>query len=220
MLTKKEKKEYVFKKLNEFLKPQGYYLVKTGLDPSFILKENDKIVYFFSKLMISIKIVEEIIFEIKKPDQDYSHIDNKKYFLTTVFDGETKMPEGYYRGIGYDVNTQEELEFFTEWILNYLKTDGQKFIETYSYLPNILKKMDELTAQGKTWQNMENGILSGSLDAEFRGLIIAKLCTDPNFQKKVEMCDTVFNESCYEEWLPYYEKLKERLKSVESIYNV
>ena len=231
MLTKKEKKEYVFKKLNEFLKPQGYYLVKTGLDPSFILKENDKIVYFFfnfkdmgqiafSKLMISIKIVEEIIFEIKKPDQDYSHIDNKKYFLTTVFDGETKMPEGYYRGIGYDVNTQEELEFFTEWILNYLKTDGQKFIETYTYLPNILKKMDELTAQGKTWQNMENGILSGSLDAEFRGLIIAKLCNDPNFQKKVEMCDTVFNESCYEEWLPYYEKLKERLKSVESIYNV
>ena len=160
MLTKKEKKEYVFKKLNEFLKPQGYYLVKTGLDPSFILKENDKIVYFFfnfkdmgqiafSKLMISIKIVEEIIFEIKKPDQDYSHIDNKKYFLTTVFDGETKMPEGYYRGIGYDVNTQEDLEFFTEWILNYLKTDAQKFIETYSYLPNILKKWMSLQLKGK-----------------------------------------------------------------------
>ena len=30
MLTKKEKKEYVFKKLDEVLKPQGYYLVKTG----------------------------------------------------------------------------------------------------------------------------------------------------------------------------------------------
>ena len=77
MLTKKEKKEYVFKRLDEILKPQGYYLVKTGLDPSFILKENDIIVYFFfnfkdmgqiafSKLMISIKIVEEIIFEIKE----------------------------------------------------------------------------------------------------------------------------------------------------------
>ena len=231
MLTKKEKKEYVFKKLNEILKPQGYYLIKTGLDPLYVLKENNYIVNVgfnfkdmgqiaFSKIFISIKCVEEIIFEIKKPNQDYSFIDNKKYFLTTVFDGETKMPEGYYRGIGYDINSQEDLVFFTEWILNYLKTDGQKFIETYSYLPNILKKMDELTAQGKTWQNRENGILSGSLDAEFRGLIIAKLCNDPNFQKKVEMCDTVFNESCYEEWLPYYEKLKERLKSVEPIYNV
>ena len=231
MLTKKEKKEYVFNKLNEILKPQGYYLVKTGLDPLYVLKENNYIVNVgfnfkdmgqiaFSKIFISIKCVEEIIFEIKKPNQDYSFIDNKKYFLLTVLDKETKMPDGYYGGIGYDVNTQEDLEFFTEWILNYLKTDGQKFIETYSYLPNILKKMDELTAQGKTWQNMENGILSGSLDAEFRGLIIAKLCNDPNFQKKVEMCDTVFNESCYEEWLPYYEKLKERLKSVDPIYNV
>ncbi|WP_315045343.1 hypothetical protein [Capnocytophaga sputigena] len=231
MLTKKEKKEYVFKKLDEILKPQGYYLVKTGLDPLYVLKENNYIVNVgfnfkdmgqiaFSKIFISIKCVEEIIFEIKKPNQDYSFIDNKKYFLLTVFDGETKMPDGYYRGIGYDINSQEDLVFFTEWILNYLKTDGQKFIETYSYLPNILKKMDELTAQGKTWQNRENGILSGSLDAEFRGLIIAKLCNDPNFQKKVEMCDTVFNESCYEEWLPYYEKLKERLKSVEPIYNV
>ena len=231
MLTKKEKKEYVFKKLDEILKPQGYYLVKTGLDPLYVLKENNYIVNVgfnfkdmgqiaFSKIFISIKCVEEIIFEIKKPNQDYSFIDNKKYFLLTVFDGETKMPDGYYRGIGYDINSQEDLVFFTEWILNYLKTDGQKFIETYSYLPNILKKMDELTAQGKTWQNRENGILSGSLDAEFRGLIIAKLCNDPNFQKKVEMCDTVFNESCYEERLPYYEKLKERLKSVEPIYNV
>ena len=231
MLTKKEKKEYVFKKLDEVLKPQGYYLIKTGLDPLYVLKENNYIVNVgfnfkdmgqiaFSKIFISIKCVEEIIFEIKKPNQDYSFIDNKKYFLLTVFDGETKMPDGYYRGIGYDINSQEDLVFFTEWILNYLKTDGQKFIETYSYLPNILKKMDELTAQGKTWQNRENGILSGSLDAEFRGLIIAKLCNDPNFQKKVEMCDTVFNESCYEEWLPYYEKLKERLKSVEPIYNV
>ena len=231
MLIKKEKKEYVFKKLDEILKPQGYYLVKTGLDPLYVLKENNYIVNVgfnfkdmgqiaFSKIFISIKCVEEIIFEIKKPNQDYSFIDNKKYFLLTVFDKETKMPDDYYRGIGYDINSQEDLEFFTEWILNYLKTDGQKFIETYSYLPNILNKMDELTAQGKTWQNRENGILSGSLDTEFRGLIIAKLCNDPNFQKKVEMCDTVFNESCYEEWLPYYEKLKERLKSVEPIYNV
>ena len=231
MLTKKEKKEYVFKKLDEILKPQGYYLVKTGLDPLYVLKENNYIVNVgfnfkdmgqiaFSKIFISIKCVEEIIFEIKKPNQDYSFIDNKKYFLLTVFDGETKMPDGYYRGIGYDINSQEDLVFFTEWILNYLKTDGQKFIETYSYLPNILKKMDELIAQGKTWQNMENGILSGSLDAQFRGLIISKLCNDIGFDDKISMCDEIFSREQYKDWLPYYEKLKEHLKSVEPIYNV
>ena len=227
MLTKKEKKEYVFKKLDEILKPQGYYLVKTGLDPSFILKENDKIVYFFfnfkdmgqiafSKLMISIKIVEEIIFEIKEPDQDYSHIDNKKYFLTTVFDGETKMPDGYYRGIGYDINTQEDLVFFTEWILNYLKTDGQKFIETYSYLLNILKKMDELVDTGGYWSDL----LTGGVPHLFKGLIISKLCNDPNFYNKIIFVDNIFATEDISEYLPYYEKLKERLKSVEPIYNV
>jgi hypothetical protein len=227
MLTKKEKKEYVFKKLDEVLKPQGYYLVKTGLDPSFILKGKDKIVYFFfnfkdmgqiafSKLMISIKIVEEIIFEIKEPDQDYSHIDNKKYFLTTVFDGETKMPDGYYRGIGYDINSQEDLVFFTEWILNYLKTDGQKFIETYSYLPNILKKMDELVDTGGYWSDL----LTGGVPHLFKGLIISKLCNDPNFYNKIIFVDNIFATEDISEYLPYYEKLKERLKSVEPIYNV
>ena len=227
MLTKKEKKEYVFKKLDEVLKPQGYYLVKTGLDPSFILKGKDKIVYFFfnfkdmgqiafSKLMISIKIVEEIIFEIKEPDQDYSHIDNKKYFLTTVFDGETKMPDGYYRGIGYDINSQEDLVFFTEWILNYLKTDGQKFIETYSYLPNILKKMDELVDTGGYWSDL----LTGGVPHLFKGLIISKLCNDPNFYNKIIFVDNIFSTEDISEYLPYYEKLKERLKSVEPIYNV
>ena len=226
MLTKKEKKEYVFKKLDEVLKPQGYYLIKTGLDPLYVLKENNYIVNVgfnfkdmgqiaFSKIFISIKCVEEIIFEIKKPNQDYSFIDNKKYFLLTVFDKETKMPDDYYRGIGYDVNTQEDLEFFTEWILNYLKTDAQKFIETYSYLPNILKKMDELQAEGKYWSE----ILSGCEDNLFRGLIISKLCNDKNYNKKIEYVDSIFYESP-DDWIPYYEKLKERLKSVGPIYNV
>ena len=80
--------------------------------------------------------------------------------------------------------------------------------------------MDELTAQGKTWQNMENGILSGSLDAQFRGLIISKLCNDIGFDDKISMCNEIFSREQYKDWLPYYEKLKEHLKSVEPIYNV
>ena len=169
------------------------------------------------KLNLSIKEIENIILEIRHPNKDFDGFFMKKneYSITLgdvdgVFDIDND----------FEFLTEEHIEYYVEKIEEYIQTDGQKFIETYSYLPNILKKMDELTAQGKTWQNRENGILSGSLDAEFRGLIIAKLCNDPNFQKKVEMCDTVFNESCYEEWLPYYEKLKERLESVEPIYNV
>ena len=227
-MLKSERKKIVFKEFDEYLKPLNFKGYKSGGDPAYLLKFEDRVISFFmnfkdaqwiaiSGIKISILLVEQYIIEIFGKDyiMEKYFYDKKKYFLTTIND---KNFTNKFDSI--ELNTEYEIINFTNWYIKYLKTDGQKFIETYSYLPNILKKMDELTAQGKTWQNRENGILSGSLDAEFRGLIIAKLCNDPNFQKKVEMCDTVFNESCYEEWLPYYEKLKERLKSVEPIYNV
>ena len=227
-MLKSERKKIVFKEFDEYLKPLNFKGYKSGGDPAYLLKFEDRVISFFmnfkdaqwiaiSGIKISILLVEQYIIEIFGKDyiMEKYFYDKKKYFLTTIND---KNFTNKFDSI--ELNTEYEIINFTNWYIKYLETDSQKFIETYSYLPNILKKMDELTAQGKTWQNMENGILSGSLDAEFRGLIIAKLCNDPNFQKKVEMCDTVFNESCYEEWLPYYEKLKERLKSVEPIYNV
>ena len=227
-MLKSERKKIVFKEFDEYLKPLNFKGYKSGGDPAYLLKFEDRVISFFmnfkdaqwiaiSGIKISILLVEQYIIEIFGKDyiMEKYFYDKKKYFLTTIND---KNFTNKFDSI--ELNTEYEIINFTNWYIKYLEIDGQKFIETYSYLPNILKKMDELTAQGKTWQNRENGILSGSLDAEFRGLIIAKLCNDPNFQKKVEMCDTVFNESCYEEWLPYYEKLKERLKSVEPIYNV
>ena len=81
--------------------------------------------------------------------------------------------------------------------------------------------MDELLEAGLTWQHPDKGILSGSLDAEFRGLIISKLCNDPNFGEKLEECDRVFAEVRYQIWLPYYEKLKaEVLPTIEPQYNI
>ena len=115
----------------------------------------------------------------------------------------------------FEFLTEEHIEYYVEKIEEYIQTDGQKFIETYSYLPNILKKMDELQAEGKYWSE----ILSGCEDNLFRGLIISKLCNDKNYNKKIEYVDSIFYESP-DDWIPYYEKLKERLKSVEPIYNV
>ena len=34
------------------------------------------------------------------------------------------------------------------------------------------------------------------------------------------MCNAVFNEDNYKAWLPYYEKLKERLKTIEPKYTI
>ena len=219
MLTKKEKKEYVFKKLDEVLKPQGYKGIKTGGDPYYIInKENYRCKFYlnfsdmgdlyFSKYSMSIKQVESIVEEISSPN-DTSHLDKERYISPTILD--TSKNSYLYKII----ETQKELEDFTNWVIDYLEKEGKHFIETYSYLPNILKKMDELQAEGKYWSE----ILSGCEDNLFRGLIISKLCNDKNYNKKIEYVDSIFYESP-DDWLPYYEKLKERLKSIEPIYNV
>lgn len=219
MLTKKEKKEYVFKKLDEVLKPQGYKGFKTGGDPCYIInKENYRCKFYlnfsdmgdlyFSKYSMSIKQVESIVEEISSPN-DTSHLDKERYISPTILD--TSKNSYLYKII----ETQKELEDFTNWVIDYLEKEGKHFIETYSYLPNILKKMDELQAEGKYWSE----ILFGSEENLFRGLIISKLCNDKNYDKKIEYVDSIFYETP-DDWIPYYEKLKERLKSVEPIYNV
>jgi hypothetical protein len=225
-MNKSDKKEYVFKRLNEVLLPKGYELFKSGSDPSYVLKsENIAVNFFFnfkdlgqidfSSLYISIKVVENIMFEVKIPNNNYDFVDNKKYFLNTIYDKDMFIPENYYRGIGYDIETQKDLEFFTDWIINYIETTGKDFIETYSYLPNILKKMDELQAEGKYW----NEILAGGPEFLLRGLIISKLCNDKNYGNKLEYVKELYI-SMADEYLSYYEKLKERLKTVVPIYNL
>ena len=213
----------MFKEFDEYLKPLNFKGFKSGGDPAYLLKFEDRVISFFmnfkdaqwiaiSGIKISILLVEQYIIEIFGKDyiMEKYFYDKKKYFLTTIND---KNFTNKFDSI--ELNTEYEIINFTNWYIKYLKTDGQKFIETYSYLPNILNKMDELLAEGKYWSE----ILSGCEDNLFRGLIISKLCNDKNYNKKIEYVDSIFYESP-DDWIPYYEKLKERLKSVEPIYNV
>ena len=222
-MLKSERKKIVFKEFDEYLKPLNFKGYKSGGDPAYLLKFEDRVISFFmnfkdaqwiaiSGIKISILLVEQYIIEIFGKDyiMEKYFYDKKKYFLTTIND---KNFTNKFDSI--ELNTEYEIINFTNWYIKYLKTDGQKFIETYSYLPNILNKMDELLAEGKYWSE----ILSGCEDNLFRGLIISKLCNDKNYNKKIEYVDSIFYESP-DDWLPYYEKLKERLKSVEPIYNV
>ena len=222
-MLKSERKKIVFKEFDEYLKPLNFKGYKSGGDRAYLLKFEDRVISFFmnfkdaqwiaiSGIKISILLVEQYIIEIFGKDyiMEKYFYDKKKYFLTTIND---KNFTNKFDSI--ELNTEYEIINFTNWYIKYLETDGQKFIETYSYLPNILKKMDELQAEGKYWSE----ILSGCEDNLFRGLIISKLCNDKNYNKKIEYVDSIFYESP-DDWIPYYEKLKERLKSVEPIYNV
>ena len=222
-MLKSERKKIVFKEFDLYFNPLGYKGIKTGGDPTYVLKTKNFVVTFFmnfldvggidiSGIRMSILEVENHIINLfgKQYICDKYFYDEKRYFLDTISD---KKRLDKFSNV--ELKTEIEVLDFVQWYINYFEKEGKHFIETYSYLPNILKKMDELQAEGKYWSE----ILSGCEDNLFRGLIISKLCNDKNYNKKIEYVDSIFYESP-DDWIPYYEKLKERLKSVEPIYNV
>ena len=218
-------KTIFLEKITPFFRSLGYKYI-AGANFKFYLKTKEYVVVdsfnylamakkiLGGKLNLSINAVEDIMLEIRYPNRDFDYVLRKNEFEITIGDLEGVFDVNN----DFDFSTESNIEYYANKVIEYIKGDGQKFIETYSYLPNILKKMDELTAQGKTWQDKGRGILSGALDAQFRGLIISKLCNDNGFDKKINMCDEIFSREQYKVWLPYYEKLKERLKTIEPKY--
>ena len=223
-MLKSERKKIVFKEFDLYFNPLGYKGIKTGGDPTYVLKTKNFVVTFFmnfldvggidiSGIRMSILEVENHIINLfgKQYISDKYFYDEKRYFLDTISD---KRRLDKFSNV--ELKTEIEVLEFVQWYINYFEKEGKHFIETYSYLPNILKKMDELVDTGGYWSDL----LTGGVPHLFRGLIISKLCNDPNFYNKIIFVDNIFATEDISEYLPYYEKLKERLKSVEPIYNV
>ena len=223
-MLKSERKKIVFKEFDLYFNPLGYKGIKTGGDPTYVLKTKDFVVTFFmnfldvggidiSGIRMSILEVENHIINLfgKQYICDKYFYDEKRYFLDTISD---KKRLDKFSNV--ELKTEIEVLDFIQWYINYFEKEGKHFIETYSYLPNILKKMDELVDTGGYWSDL----LTGGVPHLFKGLIISKLCNDPNFYNKIIFVDNIFATEDISEYLPYYEKLKERLKSVDPIYNV
>ena len=223
-MLKSERKKIVFKEFDLYFNPLGYKGIKTGGDPTYVLKTKNFVVTFFmnfldvggidiSGIRMSILEVENHIINLfgKQYISDKYFYDEKRYFLDTISD---KRRLDKFSNV--ELKTEIEVLEFVQWYINYFEKEGKHFIETYSYLPNILKKMDELVDTGGYWSDL----LTGGVPHLFKGLIISKLCNDPNFYNKMIFVDNIFATEDISEYLPYYEKLKERLKSVEPIYNV
>jgi hypothetical protein len=219
-----EKRKQLFESLTPFLKPMGFKLYKTGMDPSYVYYDGNVAKYFFfnfksygkitySKLGITHYTVEDYILALDYFPEHFN--EKKKYHLHTVYDWVSKGLNNF------DANTPEEIEKGIEQIKQYINGDGQVFLDTYMHVPNILKRMDELEAEGILWQDRsKDGILGGTLDAEFRGLIISKLCNDHHYEAKLAMTNDVFENPKYANWKPYYEKLKTVLPTIQPKYNL
>lgn len=223
-----DRKKALFDIINPWLQINGFNKIKHHIPLTYIKLDNEKVIilgfefkirsdfHTSSPFMIHFMAVEEIILEIKTPINDYSnHIQGEDFTITVQKDFSVSYEEKFSK---LDLKTVEGFEQWGHLILEYMEGEGKAFMEHYSYLPNVLKEMDRLEAEGKYWKEI---LVAGSPIWFFRGLIISKLCNDINFSSKKKWVDIFFNDAQYEleEWLPYYEKLKKRLETLEPIYN-
>ncbi|UXP32768.1 hypothetical protein N6H18_02175 [Reichenbachiella agarivorans] len=224
-MNKTERKSVFFGVLTPYLVGKGYTPFLSGGDPTYVLNTNNNLVVhfffnFYSSGMIGVAPmflthydIEDYILRIGIPTNDLIQSKKKeKYHLPTIKFSD--LPDSLNERI---LETQKEAEDFATSYISYIENEGKAFIERYSFLPNVLAEMDRLESEGEDW----NGILSGMGDRLFRGVIISKLCNDPNFQKKMNYCEMKFTTvQLLEEWQPYWSKLKEVLPSIKPKYNL
>ena len=226
MLTK-EQKAYILSRIESVLKPLGYK--KRKRDAIRFYRSSDEHLDFF--LIFFLRITDIRVTGVYRGIREVEAIMARLYddnypiigWIRDFGDIPFSIDDRSLRYISTSplLNTQEEIDSFCDWYIGYLLGDGMRFFNHYSYLPNILKRMDELEAQGLPWQHPKEGILSGSLDGDFRGLIISKLCNDPHFEHKVAKIEREFHEDESDKpWWPYLDRLKEILPTIEPKYNI
>ncbi|WP_282075072.1 hypothetical protein [Maribacter aquivivus] len=223
MIPLSERKKELYKLTNPILKNLGFRFFPKRASRYLLDTENYSVTIFFNYsiksnnhgntvFLIEHKNVEKHILEIGIPNKDFSSINNENR-LFTIFDNDFSQKNQIFT-YGLDLSTTEGFRQWGHEIVDYAQGPGKAFIDTYSYLPNVLKEMDRLENEGKYWKE----ILVGGLDHLFRGLIISKLCDDPNFNMKLNKWDRVIYKSKYKIWHSFYNALKERLKTIEPLY--
>ena len=238
-MLKAEAKKIVIARLDEVFKPLGYKRKLT--DAIEYLRVTDKYVDGFYTILTTDSIngsgcyrgyaeVNEILFAVKQQISRPLFVfwDEKKKHLMTIYDysvvnewgayGEEAFSVKYRKWLSID--SPKALNDYLDWYISYLLGEGQEFLDYYAYLPNVLKKMDELDKTNTFWGEDEVGILAHASYPYFSGLVISKLCNDPKFEEKLEQINAYYAEDENEEKLPAFEKLKEILEHVEPRYNV
>lgn len=160
--------------------------------------------------------IEDILIEIGKPNFTSEKLLAYREFMRTLINRKI----GSFAPFNTSKPAKSEIDciLYSEYVKSYMEIEGKTFNDHYSFLPNALSEMDNLEKEGKYWHQGDVELVNSF----FTGLIISKLCNDVNFDKKIELVNSIYypKEHNLQQVIPYYEKLKERLKTVEPIYNI
>ena len=233
-MLKSEKQKIVFKRLDAELKPLGWKRIcDSGHLPVYVFENSLYKVCFrtqFGRETVDLLTIELAIKEVESyisecigetvwiPGRGVV-VDNKTTFRTTVKD-RYDLSKCY----NYVVETEDDINMVVDYFLDYLFGTVKKFVETYLYLPNIVRKIEEFISEDIDWNYNDDTVLSGMYDGYFRGLIISKLCNDPKFEEKFKYVDDMFQEYGANFWggnfSSDYEKLKQLLPTIEPKYSM
>ena len=227
-------KKIVFNRLDEVLKPLGWKAYKSGYNPAYVLDtEQYKIIFdmcfeggkiTFFRIEMAIKEIETYISECIGDTELLPGggiiIDNKTVFRTTVVD-KTYL-EKCHESV---IETVDDVNMIVDYFFDHLFGTAKKFVETYLYLPNIVRKIEDFIPEKISWNYNTDMELSGRYDGYFRGLIISKLCNDPKFEEKFKYVDTRFTSDRGASFWggnfnSDYEKLKQLLPTIELKYSM
>jgi len=118
------------------------------------------------------------------------------------------------------LDTPEIVHLYCDWLTNYFTHEYPMIVEHYSYLPNILEKMNELDAKNIRWNNtVSEGILC-CIFPYLCGLLISKLCNDPLFEQRYEHWEKSFLVDEYERYFPNYDRFRSIITQLKPRYNV
>ena len=234
-MLRSEKKKIIFKRLDAKLKPLGWKAYKSGYNPTYVFDSelykvrfnmgfSDYGYVWFSNIGVTIKEIEpyisECIGDAELIPGDGGSIDDKIEFRMTIKDHTDirKYSE-------YAVETEDDVNMVVDYFLDYLFGTAKKFVETYLYLPNVVRKIEEFIPEDIDWNYNNDTELFGRYDGYFRGLIISKLCNDPKFEEKFKYVDTRFTSDRDASFWggnfsSDYEKLKQILPTIEPKYSM
>ena len=229
-----EIKKIVFKRLDAELKPLGWKAYKSGYNPTYVLDGKLYKVSFYMGFSvgkvgfsyISMKIneielyVSECIGNTEVIPGNGMIIDDKTIFRKTL-DEKTFLNK--YND--YVIETEDDVNMVVDYFLDYLFGKAKKFVETYLYLPNVVRKIEDFIPEKISWNYNDDTELFGMYDGYFRGLIISKLCNDPKFEEKFKYVDTRFTSDRDASFWggnfsSDYKKLKQLLPTIEPKYSM
>ncbi|MBQ5476645.1 MAG: hypothetical protein IIT64_02460, partial [Bacteroidaceae bacterium] len=238
-MLKNEIKKIVFKRLDAELKPLGWKSHKSADYPTYVFETDVYKLSFgiglydlgyiqFSNISVVVKEIEPYISECIGDEEvvpSGRRIDNKIIFRKTIED-HSDITKYYY----HVADTEDDVNMVVDYFLDYLFDTAKKFLEVCLYLPNIVREMDKHVQQEGAWMcapHMYSGRIevSGFYDGFFRGLIISKMCDDPNFKNKLNLVESEVNAPNADDYWGTsfrsdYEKLKQILPTIEPKYSM